>query len=145
MEEKVCKKCNTLKSVTEFYKQGQGYQRVCKVCDNARRKTCYEQCDKDHHSLKSIKSRAVARGIPFNLDIEDISFPSVCPVLGLELSREVGGKSVASPSVDRIIPSLGYVKGNVQVISELANRMKSDATPEQLILFAEWVLKTYKK
>lgn len=144
MEEKVCNKCGERKTVTEFYKLGYRYQRVCKACDNARRKACYETCDKDQHALKSIKSRAIAKGIPFDLDIEDIAFPSVCPVLGLKLSRERGGKTNASPSVDRIIPSLGYVKGNVQVISELANRMKADATPEQLLLFADWVYKTYK-
>ena len=144
MEEKVCNKCGERKAVSEFYKQGQGYQRVCKVCDNARRKACYEACDKDQHSLKSIKARAVAKGLPFDLTLDDIAVPSVCPVLGLKLSREVGGKANSSPSVDRVVPSLGYVKGNVQVISELANRMKADATPEQLLLFADWIYKTYK-
>jgi hypothetical protein len=144
MEEKLCKKCGETKDVSEFYRQGQGYQRVCKVCDNARRKACYEVCDKEAHALKSIKARAVFAGIPFDLDMEDIASPPVCPVLGLKLSRETGRKTNSSPSVDRIIPSLGYVKGNVQVLSELANRMKADATPEQLLLFADWVYRTYK-
>ena len=38
-----------------------------------------------------------------------------------------------SPSIDRIIPELGYVKGNVQIICMLANRIKSNATPDQVI------------
>ena len=92
MEEKLCKKCGETKQVSEFYKQGQGYQRVCKVCDNTRRKACYVACDKDAHALKSIKARALLAGISFDLEIEDIAFPSVCPVLGLRLSREVGLK-----------------------------------------------------
>ena len=39
--------------------------------------------------------------------------------------------------------SLGYVRGNVTVMSMKANIMKGDATPEELLQFAEWVLRTY--
>lgn len=45
-----------------------------------------------------------------------------------------------SRSLDRIIPELGYVPGNVQVISQLANAMKWDSTREERIAFANWVL-----
>jgi hypothetical protein len=38
----------------------------------------------------------------------------------------------ASPELDRIVPSLGYVKGNVLVVSRRANRIKTDATVEEL-------------
>ena len=45
-----------------------------------------------------------------------------------------------SPSVDRIDPTKGYVRGNVRVISYLANRMKSNATVDQLVRFSAWVM-----
>jgi hypothetical protein len=42
-------------------------------------------------------------------------------------------------SIDRINPKLGYVEGNIQIISHKANRMKSNASVEELKLFARWV------
>lgn len=56
-----------------------------------------------------------------------------CPVLGVPL---VDGNT----SIDRIDPSKGYVPGNLQIISSKANRMKNNATVEELRRFAEWVL-----
>lgn len=93
----------------------------------------------------SAKKRAVALGVPSDIDpiyIESICFDT-CPVLGFELKYGGGGKTKNSASVDRIIPALGYVKGNVMVMSLLANLMKNDATPEELLLFADWVRQTY--
>lgn len=78
--------------------------------------------------LKYAKRRAQLYGLPFDLEISDVDVPSVCPVLGLPL--EVGGGSFNdnSPSIDKIVPELGYVKGNVAVISMLANRIKSSCS-----------------
>ena len=75
------------------------------------------------------KQRAKSRGIPFNIEMSDITIPEVCPVLGILL---VVGDTEAAPSIDRVIPALGYVKGNVNIISNRANRIKSDATKEEL-------------
>lgn len=80
------------------------------------------------------KQRAKKKGIPFDLDKEYLRniVPEKCPVLGITLKRGVGKFSDCSPSLDRLIPELGYVKGNVRVISDKANRLKRDATLEEL-------------
>lgn len=55
-----------------------------------------------------------------------------CPLLGIAVFSGKGKMSNSSPTLDRIVPSKGYVQGNVWVISQLANRMKSDLTVAQL-------------
>jgi hypothetical protein len=83
-------------------------------------------------------------GWDFNLEEEDITIPTHCPLLEIPLVFVRGqGKSQGSVSVDRIDSTKGYVKGNVQIISDLANRMKQDATPEQLKIFAQNIMRIY--
>lgn len=94
----------------------------------------------------TVKYRAKKESIPFNLDIEDIVIPTHCPYLGIELTTEKGnGHADNLMSVDKIVPSLGYVKGNVEVISYKANRMKNDASIKELIVFARSVIERYDK
>jgi len=93
--------------------------------------------------FNNTKKRAKQKNLPFNLDQSDIAYPDTCPVFGYKLVRGTNRSKANSPSVDRIIPSLGYVKGNIQIISNKANTMKQDATPEELRMFARWVLKTF--
>jgi len=92
--------------------------------------------------LRVIKYRCGKKGIPFDVTVEDIDWVEVCPVFGWELvyAPSNGKKVRYQPSVDKIVPSLGYVKGNIQVLSHLANSMKQDASQEELELFAKWVL-----
>ena len=80
--------------------------------------------------------------MPCDITVEDIAAPEYCPVLGMKLERNHKGRNAGpqpcSPSVDRIIPELGYVKGNVIVISHLANAIKQNATPEQIRKVADF-------
>lgn len=105
----------------------------------------YYKKNPDRFLYWQVKGRANRAGLPFNLELSDIVIPERCPILDIPMKRNIGGLSRAqdSPSIDRIVPALGYVKGNIHVISMRANVMKNDATPEQLRKFAEWVLKTY--
>ena len=80
------------------------------------------------------KARARAKGLCFNLVPEDVVIPVCCPVLGLPLVVGGGktGPTPNSPSLDRMDNTLGYIKGNIQVISYRANILKRDATIEEL-------------
>lgn len=77
------------------------------------------------------KARAKKQGTPFNITPEDLTIPQVCPVLGIPLIHGKGAQRNNSPSVDRKIPALGYVEGNVQVISWRANDLKKNGTLEE--------------
>jgi hypothetical protein len=86
------------------------------------------------------KQRAKANGLPFNLSAEDIVIPRLCPVLGCRLKHGKDKRPIEqSPTLDRIVPSRGYVKGNVIVISSLANRIKSTANWRQILSVGKWL------
>lgn len=91
--------------------------------------------------LNAAKRRAFSKGIPFEVTVDDFEIPEFCPVLGLRLERntnsENGVASDNSPSLDRIKPRLGYVTSNVRVICWRANKLKSDATLEELVLILQ--------
>lgn len=82
--------------------------------------------------FNNAKSRAKAQGLSFDLEVSDLAVPSVCPVLGIPLAVSTGFAKAGSPSVDRIDPTRGYVKGNVAVISHKANTIKSDSTVQEI-------------
>jgi hypothetical protein len=77
--------------------------------------------------------RARKHSLPFDITADDLTMPEFCPVLGIKLEPNVGGKKSSdnSPSLDRVIPSLGYVKGNVCIISNRANMIKNCGTLEE--------------
>ena len=83
----------------------------------------YRQSRPKENMLNGARNRAKSKGIEFNLSSDDITIPTFCPVLGTEMEN---------PSLDRINPLLGYTKGNICVISFRANRLKNNATIEEL-------------
>ena len=90
-------------------------------------------------ALIRIKSRCKRLDIPFDISPEDITMPTHCPVFGLELMMGEGkGANDASPSFDRIEPERGYVKGNVIVVSNKANRMKNSGTVADMKRLVEY-------
>lgn len=85
------------------------------------------------------RRRAREKGLPYNIYSEDIVVPEICPILKIPLFCGKGAQISNSPNLDRIIPKLGYVLGNIQVISHRANRIKYDATLEELKSIVQYV------
>lgn len=89
--------------------------------------------------LANAKFRANRDGLPFNIDISDFDIPELCPVLSLPLKSNKGKQEDNSPTLDRVVCHLGYVSGNVRVISHKANKFKSNASLHELWKVSEYV------
>jgi len=149
---KACHKCGSTKILTEFHRRttnSDGRRNECKACvskrmskywrENRERKKA-EQKRRRADNVESLilsraRGRAKKKGIEFNLELEDIKIPTHCPLLSIKLIYGSGDVNT-SPSLDRLIPSKGYIKGNVRVISHRANNLKRDATVEEFKLMA---------
>ena len=84
---------------------------------------------------KRLKGSAKKRNIEFDLsvsDIDDIGIPITCPILGIRLAFNRVKQLDNSISFDRIDSSKGYTRDNIIIISNRANRLKSDATIQEL-------------
>jgi hypothetical protein len=84
--------------------------------------------------VQNARTRAKASGVPCTIKPEDITVPTHCPVFGIPLYRTTGTPfgGPNSPALDKIVPELGYVPGNVIVVSRRANDLKKDATLDEL-------------
>lgn len=84
--------------------------------------------------LHSIKKRAKEKGFEFNLTIQDLRdiWTEICPVFGVKMEFHTPNKQNNSYSVDRIDSMKEYTKDNICIISWRANRLKCDASLEEL-------------
>lgn len=86
--------------------------------------------------LNASKQRAALKNIEHTLTLEQLKslYPvdNKCPVFGTELKFGNAGFREHSPSIDKIDPTKGYTLDNVQIISWRANRLKADATINEL-------------
>jgi hypothetical protein len=97
--------------------------------------------------LYQAKKRSKVKGIEFNITVEDVLavYTGRCKYLDVELTLCNSADSSRSLSIDRIDNSLGYVKGNIQVISSRANSLKNNVPIDELSLFVENMKPRYKR
>jgi len=139
---KICSKCNIEKDEDEFYISARLRKKAwCRSCFVVSNMKSYQK-----HYIQSLlrraETRAKEKNLEFNLTEEDIIIPDICPVLGIPISKVDNRRgSHNSPSLDRINNNLGYVKNNVMIISDRANRLKKDATVDELRKLSEFYTK----
>ena len=145
-EFKLCNKCNKELSFNKFReRKDTGWKDInnkfrysyCRECEKKRFKEAYKK-DPIPQMLSNSKIRAKAKKLPHNITSDDIRevWPkdNICPVLKkpFEMGFKSGKTKSMASSLDKIIPSKGYTKGNIGVISDIVNRLKSDASLEDL-------------
>lgn len=92
--------------------------------------------------LVEAKSRAKIKNLDFDITEEDVKWNDVCPVLGISITYERNkgpGGDDNSPSLDRINNEKGYVKGNIRLISNKANKLKNRMTKDEaFLIYTNW-------
>ena len=141
---KTCYKCKDTKPFSEFHKSSltkDGYGNDCKVC---RSNNYLERKNKNplHTYWIAKRSECKQKGIKFNLSEEYLKdiWTDKCPIFGTEMKIGTGSRGDGYNShLDRINPDNGYVIGNVAWISGRANRIKYNASVEDLRKIADWM------
>ncbi len=127
----LCKTCNKHRPESDFSKHKDcvgGFDTSrCKPCKKAR--ADWAKVPLEKRIYNRAKSRAKKIGREFSIELEDITIPDKCPVFGHSF---VYGDPDWTYSIDRVDNDKGYVKGNVEIVSNKANRIKNSATEEEL-------------
>lgn len=129
-----CTQCGVIKPRADFKKTPKQQMIWCKACSNA---SNFVRLSKDLRTylcckLSVIRGSAKKKGIPCTIDIEYLlgvwgQQNGKCFYSGIPLVYVQGaGKRDFSPSLDKIIPALGYVPGNVVFCTSLTNSVKTN-------------------
>lgn len=87
-------------------------------------------------------ARAKQKKLACNIDANYLLYlwelcGGVCPVSGIRMTLEIsegqGNRKPTKMSVDRVVPSLGYVKENVRLVCWAVNAMKNQWTDDELL------------
>lgn len=116
----------------------------------------YHSRTKEDVQIEIMYNNALQRArlykLPFDIDIEYLKSIKTdrCPIFDIELSWGKigeGHKNMAanSPSLDKIKPEYGYIKGNVCIISNIANTIKNNVGYEELYKIADWLYEKEKE
>lgn len=152
-----CSTCNsTLElNIDNFYKRIDsitGFQHRCKKClkkDPARYDRLIKKDNLDYYlkdRFHGAKNRATNKDIEFDLTLDYLKDlwnkqNGICALTGTNMTHTIlEGKLKTNASIDKINPSLGYTKGNVQFVCNVANMMKSDMSIEDLIYFCKLII-----
>ena len=135
----ICRICKKLKTIDNFHKNKtnkNGVDYRCKPCRkleaNNKRFSNYFQ-----EYLRVKKSECKSKEIDFDLTSEHLEeiWTGICPIFNIDINYNNKGKGsyhINQAHLDRFNPEYGYIKGNVMWISGRANRIKYNATIDEL-------------
>lgn len=152
---KFCAEIKDLNSDNFFHnnikKTSTSFNHDCRICYNLRKRNDEYRKIRNkkskEYSFKNprrklwegARNRSRINKIPFSITQDDIIIPEFCPIFKIKLKKSNRIARDCSPSLDRIIPELGYIKGNVMVISNKANRLKNSLTHNDLIGILKYI------
>lgn len=93
------------------------------------------------------RSKALIKNLKFNIDykyVHSLCKNGKCAITGIEF-KTTGGKNPYSPSLDRIVPELGYIMGNVRVILWALNAFKNKWSDSEIYPIAKQFCKSYEE
>ena len=141
---KTCSKCKEKKpETTEFFptREKGNFRADCRDCYYAYRESMRDNYTKTN-MIKEARNRAKAKGLEFNLNSKNIVWPTHCPILGIKLEHNKGISKDNSYTIDRIDNTRGYTLDIIQIISMIANKIKTNATPEQVYTVGKYMMKS---
>lgn len=135
-----CRQCRIEVSAKLRNSNREEYNKYCREkkkehYSKEKRRTNYVN-KRNSEMFYAAKNRAKKHKISFTITLDDIIIPDVCPVFNVPLNMN---DRLFAPSLDRIDNNLGYVKGNVKVISAKANRLKNNGTVDELKKIIEYM------
>lgn len=91
------------------------------------------------------QAHAKKRGIPFTLKVADAKavWTGKCAITGLLFDMRTGlgaGPRPFSPSLDRIVPSLGYVPGNIRFVLQCVNAFRGTMNDGEMASVAKAIV-----
>lgn len=150
--QKRCSSCNQLKPLTQFHKRKlsrDGLQARCKPCrytenaDHFRRSANGSLDGFLSYLVTRARQRARKRGLPFDLTTDHILAlwrhqSGRCALTGRHLHTQMsrGHARPETCTIDRITPSLGYVEGNIRLVTHWSNVARHNLSDDQLIDWA---------
>jgi hypothetical protein len=160
----VCKICCVQKPLDDFYANGcfndgtKKYRSRCKKCvlSRAKQNQPREYATKSQRRSSSPKNfitgilnHAAKRKQHLGFDLDVLYVLDVyqkqngrCALSGVEMTYNAGsGRVNTNISIDRIDSSVGYVRGNVQFVCDIVNRMKQDMSEVELLVWCARILK----
>lgn len=133
----------------KWYAKNNTNERKQKACDYQRKrrdqlKEVSPQLFRCRALVNAAKHRSKKANIPFNLTSDYLMtiwpIDNCCPILHTPFTfSELKSSKCQSASLDKIVPELGYIEGNVQIISFKANRIKNNATAKEIQAVAKYL------